>query len=120
MELTKEEALSYHRQMWSDMQRDLGDCPTRSERCKYKAHWINEHFSDERHIINDCLLCEYVHGIMKEKFRVGWSYVHCGNYCPIRWICGRCEDSCKNERNWDGMPISELLDLPENESRKEN
>lgn len=34
MKLTREEALKYHRQMWSDMQRELGDYPKAAERIK--------------------------------------------------------------------------------------
>lgn len=109
MELTREKALSYHRQMWSDMQRDLGDEPLREQRFAYKRKWIKNHFpelvdknSDYEIIRNNCFLCEYV----DENY--GWCD------CPIDWPAGRCEDGeHKSEENWDYMPISELLALPE-------
>lgn len=106
MILTREEALSYHRQMWSDMQRDLGDCPKRIERCRYKQDWIDEHFPDVYYIVNNCFLCEYA------SHNDWWTYVKCIDYCPIKWPCGRCEDG-HGEENWDYMPISKLLALPE-------
>ena len=58
MKLTREEALKLHRQMWSDMQRDLGDTPMRMSRIKYKQLWIAKHFPDED-VCNNCFLCEY-------------------------------------------------------------
>ncbi len=96
MKLTKEQALSYHRQMWSDMQRDLGDCPSAFDRVLYKANWCIDHgFNNLRYY---CFLCEYVSGVCE--------------YCPIVWP----EEDCKgksNYGNWLMMPISKLLALPE-------
>ena len=96
MKLTKEQALSYHRQMWGDMQRDLGDCPSPSDRVIYKSQWCIEHGFDE--LYNYCFLCEYVSGVCE--------------YCPIVWP----EEDCKGKSNygdWLMMPISRLLTLPE-------
>ena len=95
MKLTKEQALSYHRQMWSDMQRDLGDCPSPSDRVMYKSQWCIEHGFDD--LYNYCFLCEYVSGVCE--------------YCPIVWP----EEDCKGKSNygdWLMMPISKLLVLP--------
>lgn len=95
MKLTKEQALSYHRQMWGDMQRDLGDCPSPSDRVIYKSQWCIEHGFDDLH--NYCFLCEYVSGVCE--------------YCPIVWP----EEDCKGKSNygdWLMMPISRLLALP--------
>lgn len=108
MELTREKALELHRQMWSDMQKELGDNPSRGERGDYKRNWIAEHFpeleTDDYDIIhNNCFLCEYADS----------EYGYCE--CLIDWPAGRCEDgndTC-DERNWQYMPISELLALPE-------
>ena len=36
MILTREQALEYHRQMWRDMQKDLGDRPDWDDRMFYK------------------------------------------------------------------------------------
>ena len=43
MDLTREEALKLHRQMWTDMQNDLGDCPGVEAREAYKAYWCRKH-----------------------------------------------------------------------------
>lgn len=114
--LTREKALELHRQMWTDMQRDLGDCPSRTRRIDYKRSWIKNHFpelvdkSDDYEIIrNNCFLCEYADKI----------YGLCE--CPIDWPCGRCEDGYEDEdeRNWLYMSISKLLALPEREEEEE-
>ena len=41
--LTKEEALKLHRQMWSDMQKELGDNPSYFERLDFKDEWCKKH-----------------------------------------------------------------------------
>ena len=105
MELTREEALKYHKQMWSDMQRELGDCPSFGERAVYKEKWCKDHFPNEK-MHADCILCEYV----------GWGTTEYGTRCPIDW--GNNEDiACEQipGHKWYDMPISELLALPERE-----
>ena len=108
MELTRERALELHRQMWSDMQRDLGDCPDSESRSHYKRRWIAVHFPELSNelpeiILNNCFLCEYD----------GNGYSMCN--CPIVWPGGKCEDHWDDEKNWSDMPISQLLALPERE-----
>ena len=108
-DLTREKALELHRQMWSDMQKDLGDNPPRTIRGDYKRYWLRKHFPelaaiDDYEIIrNNCFLCEYADD----------NYGDCK--CLIDWPCGRCEDGdeYEDERNWSYMPISKLLALPE-------
>ncbi len=107
MKLTKEQALFYHRQMWTDMQRDLGDCPTGIERVNYKEKWCEEHFLTDM-IANDCFLCEYA-------FHNSES-IGC-NSCPIIW---GDEDCCGNSNSYRNMPISRLLALPEREFNEVN
>ena len=110
MKLTKEQALSYHRQMWSDMQRDLGDCPTRRQRFNYKDEWVYEHFPDES-MLYSCFLCEYVDQHIKDFDKP------CEE-CPIVWP-NENEASdffcCRGRENglYYNMPISKLLALPE-------
>ena len=108
--LTREKALELHRQMWSDMQRDLGDNPNSDERWTYKERWINVHFPDE-YVYNDCFLCEYCCETQYPD-RDDFSYDSC--VCPIKWPFGRCEEGWYDIR-WDGMLISKLLALPERE-----
>lgn len=106
--LTRERALELHRQMWSDMQRDLGDSPRDIDRIRYKAQWCRKHFPTG-HIDNDCFLCEYINVDTN-----GFSCVR----CPIKWpnefkADGRCY--CTIDDYYYKAPISEILALPERE-----
>ena len=103
MELTRERALELHRQMWSDMQKNLGDNPKLFERERYKHQWCQEHFPNE-HIRDDCFLCEYVRA---ESFNG-----NC-NYCPIEWDFNVCFVGGSVKKSYRNIPISELLALPE-------
>ena len=106
MELTRERALELHRQMWADMQQELGDNPTILERERYKRTWCQEHFPDE--CIRDyCFLCEYAHN--KYKSDGGFSC----RYCPIEWDCAYCFKGDSIKKSYRNMPISELLALLE-------
>ena len=113
MVLTRERALELHRQMWTDMQKDLGDNPTFEQRFNYKTRWVRRHFPRE-FVRCNCFLCEYA------KF----NYDECEEFCPIEWPCGRCEDGDYYDEeldthdysdSWTHMPISRLLALPERE-----
>ena len=95
MKLTKKEAIHYHRQMWSDMQKKLGDNP--KERIHFKRDWVNRHFPDER-IFNNCFLCEYT----------TFNELGCDS-CPIKWH----NDYCGAYYYYLHAPISEILALPE-------
>lgn len=102
--LTRERALELHRQMWTDMQRDLGDTPNGGERVEYKMQWCDIHFPKED-IENNCFLCEY------DKSA---GHDNCKS-CPIRWPY---EDAgtacyCTNYQYYYTAPISEILALPE-------
>ena len=102
--LTRERALELHRQMWSDMQRDLGDCPDGGQRVEYKIEWCDIHFPGER-IENHCFLCEYDKSSALDNC----------NSCPIRWPYeADCDIAyCTNYRYYYTAPISEILALPE-------
>ena len=102
IKLTRERAFELHRQMWTDMRKDLGDNPGRIDRIYYKRNWIESHFPEYENIRNNCFLCEYA----------GFNYGYCE--CLIEWPCGRCEDADEeyDMRNWQYMPISKLLALP--------
>ena len=107
MELEREEAVRLHRQMWSDMQAQLGDTPSFSDRKIFKSKWCEEHFPGEN-ISHDCFLCEY-----DDKFRG-----NCDN-CPIAWpdedCCGGGVFSWIRSVNYRTSPISVILALPERE-----
>ena len=102
MELTRERALELHRRMWTDMKRDLGDCPSLNDRIVYKCKWCKEYIEGD-FILNDCFLCEYVEEMFPDK--------DCVEVCPIKWI----NDDCCGAESWETMPISKLLALPERE-----
>lgn len=104
MKLTKEQALFYHRQMWSDMQRDLGNSPNTLERERYKCQWCQEHFPDEN-IRDYCFLCEYA-------FRKSEGIFAC-RICPIKWDCNYCFEGYSIRKSYRNILISELLVLPE-------
>ncbi len=111
MKLTKEQALFYHRQMWTNMQCDLGDTPSGDQRIDYKRKWCLVHFPHEQ-IENNCFLCEY------DKT---FGHNSCKS-CPIRWAyeddCTVCY--CTNYGYYYRAPISEILALPEREFNEVN
>ena len=113
MELTREQALELHRQMWSDMQQELGDNPNSFERELYKRKWCREHFPDEN-IRDCCFLCEYAHN--KYKSDGGFPC----RYCLIKWDCNYCFEGDSIKKSYRNMPISELLALPERETNEVN
>ena len=109
LDITRENALKLHRQMWSDMQRDLGDCPSLNDRLKYKGQWCREHFPDES-IRDCCFLCEYAHATF-HKLEGAFAC----KICPIKWDCNYCFEGDSIKKSYRNMPISELLALPERE-----
>lgn len=111
MDLTREEALKLHRQMWTDMQNDIGNDPDGKDRESYKAYWCRKHgFANTK---NYCFLCEYSH------VKSLWFCHH----CPIKWPTqyGTCISSFLEDGTRVGgdyyliAPISEILALPERE-----
>ena len=104
MKLTREQALRLHRQMWTDMQKELGDNPTFDERAAFKLRWCFQHFPNEK-IDNDCFLCEYI-----------YKYNDDCDYCPIKWDNDKDRDWCGGRGVTYGYsPISVILALPERE-----
>ena len=124
LNLTREEALKLHRQMWTEMQEKLGDNPSGDDRDEFKADWCKEHFPDHD-IQNHCFLCDYAnHYHCATKF--------CLARCPIDWeslkkISSQPSDCCAVYKGYEGdydddnneiyhaTPISEILALPERE-----
>ena len=99
MKLTREDALKYHRQMWSDMQNELGDRPNAAQRLRFKRKWCEKHFPSEN-ISANCFLCEYTTG-------------YCSR-CPIKWNGGCHSNTCEGDGvNYLFSPISVILALPE-------
>ena len=104
MDLTREEALKLHRQMWSDMQKELGDCPEYGDRMLFKSKWCEERFPKEE-VNAECFLCEYA--VHKAGDCRG---------CPINWGAATCQKYyIESGVDWRYSPISEILALPERE-----
>ena len=97
--MKKERALELHRQMWTDMQKELGDNPEDYERIFFKEKWCKSHFPGEI-IRHHCFLCDYIFGSGDGCYK-----------CPIVWPYGQCVDN----RYYYSAPISEILALPERE-----
>lgn len=120
--LTREDALKLHRQMWSDMKSDLGDCPAGWERSDYKSEWCDAKFP--ANIISyNCFLCEY--GEQQSIKEFGGLGNRC-QFCPIDWsvlladsesvlksTCFRRYMGRANTYIYEDAPISEILALPE-------
>ena len=108
---TFDEALNLHREMWRDMQLELGDCPSGDERKQFKHNWVEKHGRGGE-VESDCFLCEYTAQIGRVC-----------DYCPIDWSSNgrpilRCHSFCNLGGNGIGnyylrANISEILSLQE-------
>ena len=101
MKLTKEEAVRLFHEQWSDMQKELGDCPRPYERTLFKGIWRDRHFPREN-VESDCFLCEYAR-----------QFDHMCINCPIKWPL----DDCCAHSEYGGVhflhdSISKILALP--------
>lgn len=108
MKLTKEEAVRLFHEQWSDMQKELGDCPDPESRVKFKAKWCRAHFPEES-IAFDCFLCVYA------EEQASSNYFHRCFHCPIAWPLnydGKPDCCCDIRVNYLSSPISEILALP--------
>ena len=103
MDLTREEALKLHREMWSDMQKKLGDNPSHDQRVDYKEKWVNEKFPHER-VRHDCFLCEYVANYERglcDRCPIDWGEYGCQKHPFIKGV------------DWRYSRIRRILALPE-------
>ena len=104
MKLTKEEAIRLHRQMWTDMLKELGDNPSLTKRVLFKLHWCQLNGYDN--IENSCFLCEYT----------SQEGLDCDE-CPIDWTSLYSPSILLKDNNCDpgyiDSSISDILALPE-------
>lgn len=131
MKLSKEDAIRLHREMWTAMQKELGDILKwdfgRNPRSLFKERWCNENVPGIN-VKYDCLLCEYAVRQARKKsdedyfedyFEDGTVYCQ---YCPIDWPhdkeCSAYFCECETGVVWSKSPISEILALPEREEDK--
>ena len=98
MKLTKEEAIRLHRQMWSDMLKKLGDCPSLFKRINFKIDWCK--LNGYNDIDNHCFLCEYTRQ----------EGLGCDE-CPIDWSSLSIKSSACDA--YESCSISDILALPE-------
>lgn len=129
--LSREDALKLHREMWSDMQRDLGNTPGESARLDYKSEWCDKKFPDYN-VAFDCFLCEYADQKIFEAeqgwYDPGYDPESRCEFCPIDWrelsawayedgeVCKcfhRYIDGDLDDEIYRSAPISEILALPE-------
>lgn len=112
--MTKEGALLLHREMWEDMQKELGDCPTAADRIAYKEKWLEKH--GYTGVLYNCFLCEYA-------INNDYSGNHCV-LCPIDWspLSANRSNYCTSlywrnkschKNIYGNAKISEILALPE-------
>ena len=119
-ELTREEAITLHREMWLDMQDELGDEPYSDERAAFKRKWVAEHFPNE-HVNSNCFLCEYAQSVTKDSFTrcrkcpIAWSSSSRPCCIPSDWLV--CSGA--NVIDYRYSPISAILALPEIEVKNE-
>lgn len=119
-ELTREEALRLHQQMWTEMQQELGDDPDAEARQIFKAKWCKEWCKETGYpnfVHSSCFLCEYsrTHGLCRNCL-IDWSkadgiHVNFEGYTT----CGDLfADS--GRAYYLGAPISLILAIPEREA----
>lgn len=97
--MTADEAYTKHIEMWTAMQKELGDNPTYSNREDFKIAWVRKHGET---VLNSCYLCQY---------NLETGSTHCGNNCIVNWG-GGC---LLGKTPYDTSPISEILALPRKE-----
>lgn len=109
MHLSQEMALILHRMMWSDMQKELGDNPSRDARNRFKTDWIQRMFPDE-YIRSHCFLCEYAGNDGCSKCPIDWGNVQESKFLAL----------CDGDNiNYLTSPISEILALPERDTERD-
>ena len=121
MSFTREEALKYHREMWSKIREKYGNNATNPQRWKVKREYLS---SKGHECDNNCYLCDYA----VEEQEKNWVDDFC-TLCPIDWSAladeddperGKCIALYKN--GYDSInkcaPIDEILALPEREVKE--
>ena len=103
--ITREEAINLFHQQWTDMQKELGDCPAYEDRAIYKTKWCDAHNFVN---CNNCFLCEWTvqnNNVPCSECPIDWGYVSCiggkvdYRYAPISVILALPERRIKDEAN---------------------
>lgn len=126
--LTREEALHLHKEMWSNMQNMLGDHPSEDARDDFKTEWCDKNFPNF-FIMHNCFLCEYAE---QQCIKTSKTTDNRCSFCPIDWrrlSAWKYKDDevCKcyhryingdiNDEIYKVAPISDILVLPEKENQ---
>ncbi len=113
--ITKEEALRLHREMWTDMQKTLGDKPEPRFREKFKKDWLYNHGYDN--VVNNCFLCEYSFDgrlTQCDECPIVWENLCASLDAPEFGCCYADYSECYGDTQiYLYAPISEILTLPE-------
>lgn len=89
---TREEAIKWHRKMWTEMGVIEGDNCYVNDRIRFKKIYIRGNFPGVD-VTNDCFLCCYalnkaLDDDSEEKFGkddLGFALMHMCEYCPLKW-----------------------------------
>lgn len=108
-----DDAYNRHIEMWTAMQKELGDNPTYGQRVMFKMRWCADR--DEK-IECNCYLCQYDREQYGKNFireccdrcLVDWGTVYNGNY--------KLNGCCDGKTKYATSPISEILKLPRREN----
>lgn len=79
--LTKEVAISWHRNMWNEMADEIEKCKAIIDVCDFKRQYCLSH--NMLSVLNHCFLCEYTCG-------------YCG-ICPLQWDSTTKEYMCESK-----------------------
>lgn len=124
--LTKEQALQLHKEMWLEMAKckdvtvsginDLRNYNSLSveqnNRYWFKSNYMNGNNLD---ILNNCFLCEYAY---QEMERNGCIDNYC-KFCPVNWESKDKEFMCESDSGIDWR-YSNILDIANIKLREEN
>lgn len=89
---TREEAIKWHRKMWIEMGKTLGEFPKSGKRMQFKKAYIKRHFPGKL-VEHNCFLCAYsVSKKLEEDTKNGIDHFendiledYC-KYCPLDFL----------------------------------
>lgn len=119
---TREEAIKWHRRMWTEMGVIEGDNCHIYARVWFKQRYVRENFPGVD-VTNDCFLCNYAlsKSLDNSKEKLGtpdldFASAHMCEYCPLNWGYADnyldCEDNYAGI-NWDSGSCSLIAGLEE-------
>lgn len=104
MNISKDEAIRKHREMWNWIAEQYEDELNEDDRpvTHLKRDFIKEHYPNDDPLSN-CYCCEYADEILNPK--IGEARCNCRR-CPLEWSSTSCELMClhkTDEMNSDGL-----------------